>query len=58
MPVFDKGYAYTGSFQLPLFNGSPDIKLLQQTVQGPIEDWIARSLENKVVGMVGVLNVK
>lgn len=47
--LFVDKYAYTTTFQLPLFQGAPTPQMLKQLAREPCRDWMERNIRNNTV---------
>ena len=53
--VFKDKYAYTATFQLPLFMGSPTPQMLKQLAREPCKEWLERNIRSGTVSVAQVL---
>ncbi|CAG2196380.1 unnamed protein product [Mytilus edulis] len=47
--LFVDKYAYTTTFQLPLFQGAPTPQMLKQLAREPCRDWMERNIRNNTI---------
>ena len=56
--VFKDKYAYTSTFQLPLFVGSPSQQMLKQLAREPCKEWLERNIRSGTVSVSGSPSVE
>ncbi|XP_071116690.1 uncharacterized protein [Haliotis cracherodii] len=50
--MFKDKYAYTTTFQLPLFAGSPSPQMLKQMAREPCREWMERNIRNNTIKLI------
>lgn len=50
--VFKDKYAYTSTFQLPLFTGAPSQQMLKQLAREPCKEWMERNIRTGTIKLI------
>ena len=56
--MFKDRFAVTSVFQLPLFSGGPNQRMLKQLAREPCKDWLERNIRSGLVSNLKLSFIK